>query len=264
MLAYRASSPHVSLSAERPLPSASPPDGLEAAFEARGAEKPAARGRSPTLWPLLTHPPQEAAGWVAAHGAGCDDDTRLALYSLYKQATEGPCRRSAAPLFDLVAFAKWQRWRELGEMSEEQAKSRYVLLAAAVGREGASRPSAPVRFGPVQSTLAAPGGESAPVDTAVDVLSAARAGDVAQLVSLLRSGRTPDVCDGDGVTALMHAADRGDLACLEALLEHRADIHAADRDGATALDYARECGFPDCESRLEAMQREAGPHCEPA
>uniref|UniRef100_A0A158QDV2 Acyl-CoA-binding domain-containing protein 6 n=1 Tax=Hymenolepis diminuta TaxID=6216 RepID=A0A158QDV2_HYMDI len=48
------------------------------------------------------------------------------LYARYKQATEGPCNISQPGLLQYKARAKWNAWKELGNLSAEEAMQQYV------------------------------------------------------------------------------------------------------------------------------------------
>ena len=55
----------------------------------------------------------------------------LQLYGLFKQATIGFCTSETAPkppFWDFTGKAKWQSWRDLGEVGSDEAKLRYVAL----------------------------------------------------------------------------------------------------------------------------------------
>lgn len=59
------------------------------------------------------------------------NDTKLLLYSLYKQATQGDV--NIAPpenMFDFVARAKYDAWASLKGKSMEQAMQEYIDLVA--------------------------------------------------------------------------------------------------------------------------------------
>lgn len=51
---------------------------------------------------------------------------RLAFYSLYKQATHGPCNTPKPPFWNVVDKFKWEAWNKLGAMKTEDAKAAYV------------------------------------------------------------------------------------------------------------------------------------------
>ncbi|PAA79852.1 hypothetical protein BOX15_Mlig030195g2, partial [Macrostomum lignano] len=50
----------------------------------------------------------------------------LTFYSLYRQATAGPCRVAAPPPGDPIGRAKWSAWSALGEMPRLAAMRAYV------------------------------------------------------------------------------------------------------------------------------------------
>ena len=55
------------------------------------------------------------------------NDDLLALYSLFKQATEGEASGAKKPgRFDLVGKAKYDAWSKLSGTSADDAKQRYV------------------------------------------------------------------------------------------------------------------------------------------
>ena len=60
-----------------------------------------------------------------------ENDDLLKLYSLYKQATEGPNKTDKPGFFDVKGRAKWQAWTDKGEMSKEQAQKEYIEMADA-------------------------------------------------------------------------------------------------------------------------------------
>jgi len=55
-----------------------------------------------------------------------NDETRLLLYALHKQATQGACKESKPWSFNVVDGAKWQSWSQLGNMSHMEAMRLYV------------------------------------------------------------------------------------------------------------------------------------------
>mmetsp|Transcript_2883 Transcript_2883/g.4422 ORF Transcript_2883/g.4422 Transcript_2883/m.4422 type:complete len:98 (+) Transcript_2883:90-383(+) len=54
------------------------------------------------------------------------NDTQLMIYSLFKQATVGPCNTDKPGFFDLTGRAKHDAWTKLGEMSKEDAMRKYI------------------------------------------------------------------------------------------------------------------------------------------
>ena len=59
-------------------------------------------------------------------------ETKLKMYGLYKQATQGPCNKPAAGMFDLVGRAKHDAWTKLGDMPKEESMVAYIDVVAAL------------------------------------------------------------------------------------------------------------------------------------
>ena len=55
-----------------------------------------------------------------------DNDDMLALYSLYKQATEGDVSGKRPGAFNMVNRAKYDAWAEKKGMSKDEAMDKYV------------------------------------------------------------------------------------------------------------------------------------------
>ena len=64
------------------------------------------------------------------------NDDLLALYGLYKQATEGDVTGERPGGFDFKAIAKYDAWQEVKGLSSEEAKQRYVALVDRLEKEG--------------------------------------------------------------------------------------------------------------------------------
>ena len=52
--------------------------------------------------------------------------TKLKFYSLFKQATEGPCNAPQPPFYNITARTKWTVWNALRDMSREEAMTLYI------------------------------------------------------------------------------------------------------------------------------------------
>ena len=50
----------------------------------------------------------------------------LQFYAFYKQATKGACQTEKPVIFDITKRAKWKAWRELGNMSSDEAMILYL------------------------------------------------------------------------------------------------------------------------------------------
>lgn len=71
---------------------------------------------------------QQAADDVTKLPAAPDNQTKLKLYALYKQATEGDVSGDKPGMFDFVAGAKYSAWEALKGTSKEQAAQQYIDL----------------------------------------------------------------------------------------------------------------------------------------
>lgn len=58
------------------------------------------------------------------------EEIQLQLYAHYKQALQGPCDAPKPSFWDFVGKAKWEAWKALGSLSNEEASARYVELVS--------------------------------------------------------------------------------------------------------------------------------------
>nr|AFK11281.1 Peroxisomal 3,2-trans-enoyl-CoA isomerase [Callorhinchus milii] len=56
------------------------------------------------------------------------NDTKLRIYALFKQATQGSCSSPKPGMLDFVNKAKWEAWNSLGNISKDDARQKYVDL----------------------------------------------------------------------------------------------------------------------------------------
>lgn len=54
------------------------------------------------------------------------DELKLRFYSLFKQATDGPNRTPQPSFYQVVARYKWDAWKQLANMSKEEAMQLYI------------------------------------------------------------------------------------------------------------------------------------------
>jgi len=54
------------------------------------------------------------------------NDEKLIFYSLFKQATEGPCKQKKPAFYDVVGKLKWEAWVKVSKLSKDEAKKRYI------------------------------------------------------------------------------------------------------------------------------------------
>ena len=62
------------------------------------------------------------------------NEAKLKIYGLFKQATTGPCNTPKPGLLDVVGKAKWQAWKDLGQMSKQHAEKAYVEFVSGLLR----------------------------------------------------------------------------------------------------------------------------------
>ena len=55
-------------------------------------------------------------------------DTKLALYGLFKQSEVGPCNTERPSFFDQTGRYKHDAWTKLGDMSKTEAMRKYIDL----------------------------------------------------------------------------------------------------------------------------------------
>ncbi len=63
------------------------------------------------------------------------NDDLLALYSLFKQATEGDVKGERPSGFDFVGAAKYDAWEKRRGMSSDEAMQAYIELVDSLARD---------------------------------------------------------------------------------------------------------------------------------
>ena len=69
---------------------------------------------------------EKAAADVVKHVKELDDNGKLKLYGLYKQATLGDCNTEKPGFLDFKGKAKWEAWNAVKVKDKEVAKAEYV------------------------------------------------------------------------------------------------------------------------------------------
>ncbi|KAM6900794.1 LOW QUALITY PROTEIN: enoyl-CoA delta isomerase 2 [Xenentodon cancila] len=65
------------------------------------------------------------------------NEVKLKIYALFKQATQGPCNTPKPGMLDFVNKAKWDAWKSLGSISQDEARQQYCdLISSLVAAEG--------------------------------------------------------------------------------------------------------------------------------
>ncbi|CAG8478483.1 9753_t:CDS:2 [Cetraspora pellucida] len=194
------------------------------------------------------------------------DEIKLKLYGTYKAATIGTCNAPKPSLLDFRGRAKWDSWNELGEISKEDAKQRYIdiLEQAKVGwskdhvdnEESSSdddgndkidneTKAIPQDRWTYVSTLSYE--EEATTNDSDDVFSYAKQGKSSEISGILESGEANvNAKDDQGLSLLHWACDRGHLDVVKLLVEKGADMNVLTTGNETPLHYACISEHLDC------------------
>lgn len=82
------------------------------------------------------------------------NEVKLKIYALFKQSTQGPCNTPKPGMLDFVNKVKWDAWKSLGSVSQEDAMQQYVDLISSL--EKAEQP---------ERGVAQPGNEASSYET---------------------------------------------------------------------------------------------------
>lgn len=154
-----------------------------------------------------------------ASGTKVADSTLLDLYGLYKQGTEGPCKKSKPSILDPKGRSKWKAWHDLGSLSREEARDKYVVTVRQLlggAADGEEQPATYGAAGPAVSTpteaLGGDSNEQTGDDEGGPLHAALAEGDMTRFVQALEqaSGDQLEQRDADGCTPMHRAADAGD------------------------------------------------------
>ncbi|PIK58043.1 putative enoyl-CoA delta isomerase 2, mitochondrial [Apostichopus japonicus] len=61
-----------------------------------------------------------------------DNEAKLRMYALFKQATDGSCSKPKPAADDFIQTAKWDAWNGLGSMPKTDAKQEYINIVNAL------------------------------------------------------------------------------------------------------------------------------------
>ncbi|XP_052420132.1 acyl-CoA-binding domain-containing protein 6 [Carassius gibelio] len=174
----------------------------------------------------------------------------LYLYARFKQVKVGKCNTPKPGFFDFEGQRKWSAWKQLGEMSAEQAMQEYVSCVHALDPEG-SQKSSEQRGGEIRSGFGGPAVSSLYQEEKIreedkNIFDYCRENNI-EHVSKAISSKKVDVNtrDEEGRALLHWACDRGHKDLVSLLLQNNADINSQDDEGQTALHYASACEFAE-------------------
>ncbi|KAJ8010244.1 hypothetical protein DPEC_G00072990 [Dallia pectoralis] len=82
------------------------------------------------------------------------NEAKLRIYALFKQATQGPCNTPKPGMLDFVGKVKWDAWKSLGSVSQDDARQQYVdLIESLLAAEGPAVATAPAEGTSTFNTL---------------------------------------------------------------------------------------------------------------
>ncbi|XP_069793594.1 acyl-CoA-binding domain-containing protein 6-like isoform X9 [Narcine bancroftii] len=173
----------------------------------------------------------------------------LYLYSRFKQAKFGKCNIPKPGFFDFEGRQKWEAWKEMGDMTAQQAMQEYVAAVKELDPEWnpedvVKESDQKVLFGgPVVSCLYQ---EEIIREEDKTIFDHCRENNIDHILKALVSQNVDvNLKDEEGRALLHWACDRGHKELVRILLQQKAEINDQDYEGQTALHYASACEFAD-------------------
>lgn len=186
---------------------------------------------------------------IAATGEVPDAEL-LRLYGLYKQATEGPCVEKKPSFFDIKGRSKHFAWVALGDMSQQEAQSKYVeLLSELKPNWNQAKAQSSQGVGPVFSSLEVMLEDDQQV-RAFNVVcsnsSVQREKSDGAMVQTIQPKcamyLTQCMQALNKIPALIRATQNGDAKEIQNLLDKGHDVDTRDSDDCTSLHWAADKG----------------------
>lgn len=175
-----------------------------------------------------------------------NNDKLLVLYAYYKQGTEGSCNVPKPSWYDMKGKAKWEAWKNLGNMSQDEAKEFYVKKIEELDPNFSCKDDTTSKEGWVTVSTLQSHKENIE-DCKKTIVDHIRDGCIEKFQERLKSTKTDiNSLDEEGLGYIHWAADCGSLQSLKLLIEEGADVNLKDSDGQTALHYASSCGHVEC------------------
>jgi len=180
---------------------------------------------------------------------GVPQETKLEFYAYYKQATVGPCNVDKPGMFDFRGQAKHHAWKELGDLSQNDAMLMYIDLFNSIDQSLLKEGDDDDGGQNLQmSTLFKADDVDLPSHEK-DVWHACRKGDTKMFKACFMPALANEK-DEEKRTFLHWSVDRNHPELVEWLLEQGCDIDAQDEDGSTALHYACTCDYTQIVKQL--------------
>ncbi len=202
---------------------------------------------------VLSEEFEKAASFLPAVAGTLGQEDLLYFYARFKQRREGPNSRPKPGFFDFEGKRKWQAWRDLADMTAEEAMRQYVGKLDEVCEDWREKEGKQGGGGGVLGrgwvTVSTMKREEEALEEAnKTLLDFVKEGDeekVRRALDGLEDGEEVNAADEEGMSALHWAADRGHPGVLRLLLAAGGRVDAADCEGQTPLHYAASCGHAE-------------------
>ncbi|XP_028394742.1 acyl-CoA-binding domain-containing protein 6-like isoform X2 [Dendronephthya gigantea] len=187
------------------------------------------------------------------------NEEKLTFYGLFKQATEGPCTKRKPPIWDMKGCAKWEAWKGLAQMSEEDAMKNYINELTRINGNWEQCIGIAQTFNEEKEPTGHEGGMGISVSTLYNpdyekdcmindqdktAFDWCKEGNIKEMTSILERKKVEaNVQDDKGMTLLHWACDRGYQDIVEYLIKIKCDLNCQDCEGQTPLHYAVTCEF---------------------
>ncbi|XP_072130398.1 acyl-CoA-binding domain-containing protein 6 isoform X2 [Mobula birostris] len=173
---------------------------------------------------------EEAAEHVTKLAHVVNREKLLYLYSRFKQAKFGKCNIPKPGFFDFEGRQKWEAWKEMGDMTAQQAMEEYVTAVKELDPEWKTKDllkdsDLKVRFGgPVVSSLYQ---EETIREEDKTIFDHCRENNIDHVLKALVSKNVDvNLKDEEGRALLHWACDRGHKELVGMLLQQKAEINS--------------------------------------
>ncbi|CAB1458134.1 unnamed protein product [Pleuronectes platessa] len=156
-------------------------------------------------------------------------DQLLYLYARYKQVKVGKCNTPKPGFFDFEGQRKWQAWKQLGDMEQEQAMQEYISCVNVLDPEGITkeRQGAERRTGFGGAAVSSLYQEEMIREEDKNIFDYCRDNNIDHISQAIGSQKVEvNATDEEGRALLHWACDRGHKELVSVLLQHKADINS--------------------------------------